>query len=145
MKKGIALLAALLAAAVAGTLARQGTKSVLQREDNVRSAEFLLKVASKINENMPMMVDSETEMMNVSAAEATIIYNYRLMNVSADEVSASQLHDNLKPTIVTAACSTPQTRDDFLKQGVTMRYVYYDKIKTNITSFDVTPTDCGFD
>jgi hypothetical protein len=35
--------------------------------------------------------------------------------------------------------SRPETRDDFLKKGVTIRYSYFDKDKQHIASIDVTP------
>jgi hypothetical protein len=35
-------------------------------------------------------------------------------------------------------------RDGFLKQGVTLRYSYFDKDKRHIATIDVTPADCGF-
>jgi hypothetical protein len=40
--------------------------------------------------------------------------------------------------------SRPETRDDFLKKGVTLRYSYFDKDKQHIATIDVTPKDCGF-
>jgi len=46
--------------------------------------------------------------------------------------------------VTQGACSQPETRDDFLKKGVTLRYAYYDKDKKHVATVDVTPADCGF-
>jgi hypothetical protein len=79
-----------------------------------------------------MMADQDTEIMSTGALEATIIYNYRLVNLRAADISSSSLIETMKPRVTNAACTTPQTRDEFLKNGITLRYAYYDTNRTHI-------------
>ncbi|MEM9291033.1 MAG: hypothetical protein AAGD01_05080 [Acidobacteriota bacterium] len=110
---------------------------------DVRSFEFLNGLAEELNESVPMMVDAETELYYVSADVATIIYNYRFPNFSWDDITDEDLQVRVRPTVTHAACTTPETRDNFLRNGVTMRYVYHDKDEQYIGSFDVTSDRCG--
>jgi hypothetical protein len=142
--KSIGIGVGIVVAMFVGTIGRDAAKSLFKRESDPRSQAFLSKVASEINKGTPMVVDQETELMNVLGLEATIVYNYRLVNTSAAEIDGPQLVQQLQPSATNAACTTPETRDNFLKKGITMRYSYADASRVHIASFDVTPKSCGF-
>jgi hypothetical protein len=143
-ESSIGALALIVGALVAGTIGREAVRSFFGRQQDPTSQAFLSRVASEINKNLPMIVDKETELVNVLGLEATIVYNYRLVNADASEVDASAFIGQMQPTVSKAACSSPQTRDDFLEKGITMRYSYADQDRVHIASFDVTPQSCGF-
>jgi hypothetical protein len=111
--------------------------------EDPRSAAFLTKVAAEITKqlNLPKMIDSETELTTVSGSEGVIAYGYRLVNHSASEIDAGTIA-NLKAQVAKNVCSTPETRDKFLKQRITMRYTYGDKGGAQVASFDITEADC---
>ncbi len=90
------------------------------------------------------MIDKETELMPTEGLEGMLIYNYRLVSYSAAQIDSKRFAAGAKQRVVQGACSTPETRDDFLKKGVTLRYSYYDKDKKPIATIDVKPADCGF-
>ncbi|MEM7049242.1 MAG: hypothetical protein AAF604_06260 [Acidobacteriota bacterium] len=106
------------------------------------SQELLLEVASEINKGGPMMVDRETELVNVGAEPSAIVYNYRLVNLTAADITAEEIQA-LKPTVVNSACSQPKTRQDFLDQGIAMKYSYSAKDMVFLTEFTVEPSDCS--
>ncbi len=142
--KSIGILVGIVVAMFAGTIGRDAVRSLFRHEPDPRSQAFLGKVASELNRNLPMAVDQETELVNVLGLEATIVYNYRLINISSSELDAGQLVQQLQPTATNAACTTPETRDSFLKKGITMRYTYSDMNRVHLASFDVTSRSCGF-
>ena len=113
-------------------------------KEDPRSVEHLKKVAAEINRSVPMMIDKETELMPAQGAPGVLIYNYRLVSYSASQIDPARIAAGAKQRVTQAACNQPETRDDFLKKGVTLRYAYYDKDKHPIASVDVTPADCGF-
>lgn len=113
------------------------------REDP-RSKEFLTKVAAQINQSVPVMIDKETELLPAGVAEGTLIYNYRLVNFSAAQLDHKKFAAAARRQVTQGACSRPETRDGFLKKGVTLRYSYYDKDKQPIATVNVRPSDCGF-
>lgn len=116
----------------------------LEEESDPRSQEFLSKIAAEINRSIPMMIDQETELMPALAAPGILIYNYRLVNVSTAQVDHNKFAAGAKERLKEGACSRPETRDNLLKKGVTLRYSYFDKEKQHIATIDVMPADCGF-
>ena len=116
----------------------------LRNESDPRSQEFLDKIAAEINRSIPVMIDQETELMPAVGAPGMLIYNYRLVNVSAAQVNHNRFAAGAKERLREGACNRPETRDNFLKKDVTLRYSYFDKDKQHIATVDVTPADCGF-
>ena len=115
-----------------------------EEEPDPRSQEFLGKIAAEINRSIPVMIDQETELMPAVGVPEMLIYNYRLVNVSAAQVDHNKFAAGAKERLKEGACNRPETRDNFLKKGVTLRYSYFDKDKQHIATVDVAPADCGF-
>ena len=112
--------------------------------DDPRSQEYLSRIAAEINRGVPVMIDKETELMPSSGHEGMLIYNYRLVSYAVKNLDHQRFAAGARDRLVQGACSRPETRDDFLKKGVTLRYSYFDKDKQHIATIDVTPKDCGF-
>jgi hypothetical protein len=109
-----------------------------------RSAEYLNGVAAEINRSVPVMIDAETELLPSTAGYAMLVYNYRLVKYSVGQLDHQKFAAGAKQKIVQGACNRPETRDGFLKEGVTLRYSYFDKDKRHIATIEVAPADCGF-
>lgn len=102
----------------------------------------LMQAASEINRGLPMMIDRDTELRSTGAERGTFIYNLRLVNMSWADISPDRLRTELRPNLVQAACSTPDTRDAFLARGITLRYSYADRAGRHIADIDVRHVDC---
>jgi hypothetical protein len=109
-----------------------------------RSVAYLREIADDINRSVPVMIDAETELLPTEAAAAMLIYNYRLVKYTAARLDREKFAAAAKQRLTQGACSRPETRDGFLKEGVTLRYSYFDKDKQHVATIDVTPSDCGF-
>jgi hypothetical protein len=109
-----------------------------------RSAEYLNGVAAEINRSVPVMIDAETELLPSTAGYAMLVYNYRLVKYSVGQLDHQKFAAGAKQKIIQCACNRPETRDGFLKEGVTLRYSYFDKDKRHIATIEVAPADCGF-
>lgn len=128
---------------IAGYLIWWSVPALLRMNEDPRSQAHLSRIAAELNQSVPVMIDQETELMPVQGAEGILIYNYRLVNYSAARINREKFAAGAKPRLRQTACSTAETRDDFLKKGVTLRYSYYDKDKQPIATIDVTPADCA--
>lgn len=137
-------LAVLVGALVAGTVGREAVRSFFAEHRDVTSQAFLSHVASEINKSLPMTINENTELVNIVGLEAMVVYNYRLVNADASQVDATAFKNEMQPTVTKGACSTPETRNDFLNKGIAIRYSYSDRDRVHIASFDVTPQSCGF-
>jgi hypothetical protein len=116
----------------------------LARQQDPRSQEHLVRIAAEINRSLPTMIDKETELLPMAGAAGMLIYSYRLVNFSTAQINYEKFAVAAKQQVVQGACGRPETRDDFLKKGVTLRYSYFDKDQKHIATVDVTPADCGF-
>jgi len=141
MKKSLIWIAV---GAIAGYLVFWGVPEMFQEKLDPRSAERLSKVAAELNRSVPVMIDKETELTLVEGHEAMLIYKYRLVPYSVSQMDHQKFAAGAKQRVAQGACNAPETREDFLKQGVTLRYSYFDKDKQHIATVDVAPADCGF-
>jgi hypothetical protein len=112
------------------------------QEENTRSEESLNKLAGQINRAVPVMIDKETELLAAAGTEGILTYNYRLVSYSVSQLDAAKFATGAKERVTLGACNRPETREDLLKQGVTLRYAYFDKDKQHIATIDVLPSDC---
>lgn len=131
-----------IAAVVGGVVGKDMAQHYFN--DDIKSEQYLTKLSNEINKKTPIMADQETELFSTLGLQGVFVYNYRFVNVHADQVNTDKLMYNLREPVQRAACSTPQTRDNFLKKGISLRYTYYDSKKIYIGSLDVRPADCGF-
>ena len=134
----------ILLGAVAAYLVFLGFSELFQKKSPPRSEQRLSRIAAEINRSVPVMIDKETELTSVEGHEGMLIYNYRLVPYSVRQLDHQKFAAGAKQKVAQGACNAPETREDFLKQGVTLRYSYFDKNKQHIATVDVTPTDCGF-
>src|SRR5688572_11047018 len=134
----------ILVAAVAAYLVFAGFPELFQEKLPPRSEKCLSKIAAEVNRSVPVMIDKETELTAVEGHEGMLIYNYRLVPYSVRQLDHRKFAAGAKQKVAQGACNAPETREDFLKQGVTLRYSYFDKDKQHIATVDVTPADCGF-
>jgi cbb3-type cytochrome oxidase subunit 3 len=111
--------------------------------ENPRSRESLNKLAVQINRAVPVMIDKETELLAAAGTEGMLTYNYRLVSYSVSQLDAAKFAKGAKDRVTQGACNRPETRDDLLKQGVTLRYAYFDRDKQHIATIDVLPADCA--
>jgi len=131
------------AGVIAGYLVWWFLPNFLEKEDP-RSQAYLSKIAAEINRSVPVMIDKETELLPAAGAPGMLIYNYRLVGYSVATLDHEKFAAGAKQRVIQGACGRPETRDGFLKKGVTLRYSYFDKDQRHIATVDVTPADCGF-
>ena len=134
----------LCAGAIVAYLAWRLAPGYFQEIVDPRSREHLGRIAAEINRSVPVMIEKEIELTVVEGHEAMLIYKYRLVPYSVSQLDYQKFAAVAKDNLTQGACSRPETRDEFLKNGVTLRYSYFDKDKQHIATIDVTPRDCGF-
>ena len=144
VKKSLWIIAIAAAGVLGATVGREAVRSYLARAPDVRSQKFLAKLASDTNKHLPIVIDKETELTNVVGLEQVYVFNYKLFEAETSTIDSETFMQQMRPNLTTAACTTPEPRDAFLKRGITLRYVYYDKNRSFIAAIDITPKVCGF-
>jgi hypothetical protein len=136
------LIALSIVLGVAGSLAAKTYFKPSPETIDVNSQIGLSKLASDMNKTLPMMIDKDTELVATVGLPDMFVYNYRLVNHVVQDLDPQKIKELMKPGIINSACTTPETREQFLQKGVSLRYSYADKDRQHVTSIDVTPQDC---
>jgi hypothetical protein len=100
----------------------------------------LNRVADELNKKLPMMVDEQTRLDQVSAKTGTLIYSYSLPNENKGDVDFSTLQKKLRPNII-ANYRDNQAMKELRKWNVGLDYQYKDKNGETIGEILVTPKD----
>lgn len=119
-----------------------GKSGSLESETNVDNV--LTKLASQMNKKLPVAVDNDTRLDNVSAVPGRqFIYQYTLLNLNSADVSADSFGKLFKPQLKSRLCSSEEMQN-FLKNGVTVSYLYKGKDGEPIGSAKFAPSECGY-
>ena len=93
----------------------------------------LAEMASLANQSVPMMMDSETELMNTMAVGTEFAYNLRMVNIlpaQASQREVQQLIDEeVKPEGTRGVCSNPDSGNT-IRSGATFVYLFHYADKT---------------
>lgn len=142
---GIILL--LVVVAFAGSIGEIVGKSTVETyskgKKQAQLDSLLMRAASQLNENLPMMVDAETRWDNSLGHNKKFTYNYTLVNYSASELDPALLEKQLRPSVSNYACTSNEMKA-FFQNGVSAVYAYRGKEGKFITSFTITPQECGY-
>jgi len=103
----------------------------------------LTVLASKLNENYPQKIDSDTKLDNVTTDFGKkFIYNYTLINIKSTDIDIYAFRVFLSE-LKTKVCSTSDL-SIFFKNGVTLGYYYSGYDRKIISKYEIYPRDCGY-
>lgn len=106
----------------------------------------LKEAATSMNKLMPQVLNEGIRLDSVSAEKDKVFkYNYTLTDDVKENVTPEAI-DLFKKTTKSGALDVVKTSDDmkdFRDNGVTMKYVYYDKNGKLMTDFTITKSEYG--
>jgi len=103
--------------------------------------KVLMETVDNLNRNLPVMIDSETRLDNVIAANSkTFQYNYTLINMESGKVDTTAMKSKMEPFIINNVKTMPETESQ-RKQGMTFAFYYKDKNGNYLFSIVVTPEE----
>lgn len=106
------------------------------------SQAFLSTLAAEANKGLPRSVDDQTRLLEVIGSEGMLVYRYQLLNYAAYQIDTNRLRGILRPRLIASACGAPETHDQLLTHGVTLRHIYFDKLLAHVLTIDITAADC---
>lgn len=109
--------------------------------ENLTIEDKLVQLVNEVNKSLPKMLDSETKLDSVYTELNNLEYRYSLVNYNAIDIDANFLHENMRPSIVSIACSNSATVS-LIQEGVNVSYTYFDKVGEYITTINVRSSDC---
>jgi hypothetical protein len=103
--------------------------------------DALYETASEINRNLPMMLDSETQLdSTIPLPNKTFMYSYTMINYVASEVDKDFFVSEMRPSLISTVSTLPEMAT-FRDNDVTVAYKYRGKDGAEIATIKITPED----
>nr|WP_319397652.1 hypothetical protein [uncultured Carboxylicivirga sp.] len=100
--------------------------------------KVLMKTASNLNKECPMMVDQETRLDNAIALSNDVFqYNYTLVNIRKDSIDLEAFNNYMKPMLVNNVKTSPDLKV-FRDHNITLAYQYKDNDGAFVTKIEIT-------
>ena len=101
----------------------------------------LMEVANKINSNLPMTIDSETELVSTVGFKNSFTYKYKLINYDVSEMDVKKFKNEMIPKLQNSVC-TSESMSEFRKMKIVVKYSYSDSSHKEIVEFPVDTKIC---
>ncbi|EHC03911.1 hypothetical protein Sbal625DRAFT_4410 [Shewanella baltica OS625] len=101
----------------------------------------LMEVANKINSNLPMTIDSETELVSTVGFKNSFTYKYKLINYDVSEMDVKKFKNEMIPKLQNSVC-TSESMSEFRKMKIVVKYSYSDASHKEIAEFLVDTKNC---
>lgn len=136
------LIAVIVVAGVVGSAVGSAVVTALLRTPHTDASvdDVLVKTASELNRNMPMMVDELTRIDSTAALPGKkFLYKYTILNMDAMP-SSDEFVEGMRPTLVNTY-KTSHEMSEFRKMEVTLIYSYSDEEGNEFARVEVEPQD----
>jgi hypothetical protein len=105
--------------------------------------EALVRIASETNKQLPMAVDRDTRLDNISPGPGRqFTYNYTFVNSRSEDFDSAAWHREARPLLQKKVCTNADLVPLF-KHGVTLAYAYRGKDGGHVGKVAISPSDCG--
>ena len=135
------ILIAIFAGGIGKLVGKATSESFFEGKGESEMNSVLIKTASELNKNLPMMVDSETRWDATIGINKKFRYNYTMINYTAEDIDVDSFRGAMQPTLINMVCTTKEM-DVFTKNGIPVTYAYYGKNGKQITTITVKPVEC---
>ena len=109
--------------------------------DNEALSALLIAVAEQTNAMLPAQIDEDTVLVQLIAEQNTLIYDYQIITLTAEEMPAAEVEVYMRPIVVYQSCNMPNIRP-ILVQGATLGYQYTSSDDVWLTRIDISEQDC---
>jgi hypothetical protein len=139
MKRNQRFLLAVLLVLIGGAFGiRLAQKNIIKTPSVDRN---LLSASNEMNKRCPVFIDKDTRLdSTVAGPGKRLMYNYTLINFTAEQIQIQQFLSVLTPQIMNNVRTNPDMKE-YRRHKITLVYSYKDKDGKFITRIEVKPTD----
>lgn len=141
LKKVSAFIIVVLLASFGSALGKMFIAANANAEKSDEIENSLNVLAENVNKLLPKLVDSDTEMVSVTAYQNQLTFNYRIVNYKLHELDIVIFDESMLPQLFKSYCTGKETAI-YRKAGVKIIYSYTDTDGQFISSFNFNKTDC---
>lgn len=104
--------------------------------------EGLTKAANQYNQKLPMMVDQDTRLDEVTVGPGPRgVYHYTFPKYASRDIDANWLQTNLRPEVIRKVCANVDMKKG-IQYGAIFVYAYSGSDGVEIFRFEISRNDC---
>jgi len=116
--------------------------SVLPLLRPARASARLKAMADETNRYLPAMIGTEMELTRVFGAEGMLTEELRLVHYTGTVEAFRRQVPAMRPQMIAMACGDGKVRNEFLAQGIGVRYHITAADRSHLATVQVLPSDC---
>ncbi len=105
------------------------------------SLQDLQKIATGANKTLPVMIDQQTKLNEVVAADRLLEKRYTVVGAAASEALRNEIENKLFPLLKTQSCQNKQSMN-FYNSGVAEAFTYSDMNGKHIATLRIDKSSC---
>jgi hypothetical protein len=129
----------IVGAIIGGIIGQKAMEGVFLKQTDY--TEVLMQVANKINANLPMTINSDTQLVSTVGFNDSFTYKYKLIGYDLLAMDVEQFKQAMSPKLKNSVC-TSETMSEFRKLKIVVIYSYMDMNHMEIAEFPVDTKDC---
>lgn len=122
-----------------GVTACEQTETSNKSKDH---SEVLFKVSSRINANLPMIINRDTHLISTSPGMNSLTYNYKLINDNLVNIKIKEFKEKMSLQVRNFYC-TSESQKYIRDLGFIAKYRYVDLNDIEIAVLQVDPKTCN--
>lgn len=111
----------------------QGIKPVMERN---RIENMVVEIADEYNKKLPMMIDQDTQLRNITTQDSTLRYNYYFIAANASDFDIPVWRSSAMPILAQRICNSDMK--NAIRAGIIYEYAYHGKdgVLMSVLRFD---------
>jgi hypothetical protein len=98
------------------------------------------RMASDFKSQLPIMLDSDTKLVNVYTKKLELVSEYELLNYAPNDTDKAKMENNIESYLKLKIC--PSIKKELLSKGISSRYIYKGKDGQPVVDMLLSPGDC---
>lgn len=137
----VGVLVFLIAFGVVKYAAQESFSPSMSEGSSASVEQDLIEASKEINKQLPMMIDSATQMSATMAVGKDFVYLYKLIGEDYGSITQADISSSLRGGIISGVCTTPEIRK-MLDKGARLVYRYSNEQGVHLGEISVTLSDC---
>lgn len=106
----------------------------------------IIEIVAETQKQLPVMLNDDTEVFEVSAGNKKMIYSYRLVNTENNQDLQDYINSNEAKGLLLSnnICKVDKDMTRLIKKGVSIYFRYYDMYDDYVGEAQITKKDCRF-
>ena len=99
-------------------------------------------IAATTNPNLPVMIDSDTQLNRLTIENKTLTFHYKLLRIASSDINPDPFQKMLTPGLLKSNCSNT-AMTPILNMGASLAHIYWGKDNKEAAAIKMNASDCN--